>query len=76
MPFITGFIEQLDQGITELASGRKLSKLQKFWLSLCLILILLSNKICWAEFQHTGLGGYKLSALSWMFKHGKIFWLH
>jgi len=74
LPFIAEFIEQLDQGIFELAPGRKLSKLQKFWLSFCLTGILLSSKICWAEFHRLGLAGYKLSALSWMFRHSKIAW--
>ena len=74
LPFISEFIEQLDQGIRECAPNRKLSKGQRWWLSFCLMGILLSGQVCWAEFERIGLGGYGLSALSWMFRHSKIPW--
>ena len=74
LPFISEFIEQLDQGIGECAPNRKLSKGQRWWLSFCLMGILLSGQVCWAEFERIGLGGYGLSALSWMFRHSKIPW--
>ena len=32
------------------------------------------NSINWASFERAGFGGYKKAALSWMFRHGKIFW--
>ena len=34
------------------------------------------NSINWASFERAGFGGYKKAALSWMFRHGKIFWDH
>ena len=43
LPFIKGFIDQLDQGIRDYAPRRKLSKAQRWWLSFCLMGILLSN---------------------------------
>jgi hypothetical protein len=36
--------------------------------------ILLTNTVCWSAFERAGLGGYRLSALSWMFRHTKIVW--
>ena len=36
--------------------------------------IVLSNRMCFAEFERIGLGGYKLAALSWMFRHSKLSW--
>lgn len=74
LAFITEFVEQLDQGIRECAANRKLSTIQRYWLSFCLTGILLSNQVCWAGFERVGLGGYKQAALSWMFRHSKILW--
>ena len=74
LPFISEFIEQLDQGIRECAPNRKLSKGQRWWLSFCLMGILLSGQVCWTEFERVGLGGYGLAALSWMFRHSKLPW--
>ena len=73
-PFVRKFIDALDRGIQEMQPSRKLSKLQCWWLSFCLSRILLSNKLCWAEFERIGLGGYKQAALSWMFRHSKLPW--
>jgi hypothetical protein len=36
--------------------------------------LLLTNTVCWSAFERAGLGGYRLSALSWMFRHTKIVW--
>jgi hypothetical protein len=74
LAFITEFVEQLDQGIRECAPNRKLSAIQRYWLSFCLTGILLANQVCWAGFERVGLGGYKQAALSWMFRHSKILW--
>ena len=32
------------------------------------------NTINWTSFERAGFGSYKKAALSWMFRHGKIFW--
>ena len=74
LPFISEFIEQLNQGLQERSPKRKLSKAQKWWLSFCLMGIMLSNRMCFAEFERIGLGGYRLAALSWMFRHSKLLW--
>jgi hypothetical protein len=34
------------------------------------------NSINWSSFERAGFGSYKQGALSWMFRHGKIFWEH
>lgn len=74
LPFISEFVENLNQSMQEINPKYKLSKAQRLWLNFCLMGILLSNKICWTRFEQIGLGGYKLSALSWMFRHSKILW--
>lgn len=74
LPFISEFVNELAQGIQEFNPNRKLSKIQRWWLSFCLTGILLSGTVCWAAFERIGLGGYKQAALSWMFRHSKLPW--
>jgi len=74
LPFINEFIEQLDQGLRETAPHRQLSKAQRHWLSFCLMGILMANQVCWAAFERVGLRGYSQAALSWMFRHSKLWW--
>jgi hypothetical protein len=49
-----------------------LTKSQRHWLSFCLMGIFLTNSVCWARFERIGLGGYAVSALSWMFRRAKL----
>jgi hypothetical protein len=74
LSFIREFVEELDRGIRQCAPNRKLSIAQRYWLSFCLMGILLSNQVCWAAFARVGLGGYSQAALSWMFRHSKLLW--
>ena len=74
LSFIREFVEELDRGIRQCAPNRKLSTVQRYWLSFCLMGILLSNQVCWAAFARVGLGGYSQAALSWMFRHSKLLW--
>ncbi len=36
--------------------------------------MLLTNSVCWAKFKRACLGGYKIAALSWMFREAKEAW--
>ncbi|MFO1432683.1 MAG: transposase [Candidatus Competibacteraceae bacterium] len=74
LSFIREFVEELDRGIRACTPNRKLSTVQRCWLSFCLMGILLSNQVCWAAFERVGLGGYSQAALSWMFRHSKLLW--
>ncbi len=74
LSFISEFVEELDRGIRQCAPNRKLSTVQRSWLSFCLMGILLSNQVCWAAFARVGLSGYSQAALSWLFRHGKLLW--
>ena len=49
-----------------------LTSTQQRWLSFCLMSILLTNSVCWTRFEQISLGGYKFSALSWMFRNAKF----
>jgi hypothetical protein len=74
LPFINLFVDELDQQLQSSAPEHRLSKTQKYWLSFCIMGILLANQVSWAAFERLSLGSYTLSALSWMFKHSKIPW--
>ncbi|MGB5631860.1 MAG: transposase, partial [Waterburya sp.] len=51
-----------------------LTRLQRYWLGFCLMGIILTNSVCWARFERVSLGGYKIGALSWMFRKAKLPW--
>jgi hypothetical protein len=74
LPFVTTFIEALDETLEEAKPGWGLSRIQKAWLSFCILAILVTNSVCWAKFARASLGSYSLAALSWMFCHAKIPW--
>ena len=74
LPFINSYIEDLSQTLASCNSGKGLSSSQRDWLSFCLMGILITNKVCWAEFERASLGTYKESAQSWMFCHSPLDW--
>jgi DDE superfamily endonuclease len=76
LPFVSAFVEAIDEAIGQHHPGQRMSALQRAWLSFCLTAILITNSICWARFERASLGTYSLAALSWMFRHGKIPWAH
>ena len=74
LPFVEGFISELDNGLREDNPDMGLSRKQRYWLVFCLMGILLTNSLCWARFERISLGQYKVGALSWMFRQAKIPW--
>ena len=76
LPFVSAFVEAIDEAIGEHSPGQGMSALQRAWLSFCLTAILVTNSICWARFERASLGTYSLAALSWMFRHAKMPWEH
>ena len=67
------FVEMIDDAVRK-HTGKSvgLTRWQRRWLSFCLMAILLTNSVCWARFERISLGGYKISALSWMFRQSKL----
>ncbi len=45
---------------------------QSYWIGFCLTGLLLSNEINWSQYSRLSFGYYKISALSWMFRHSKV----
>lgn len=74
LPFVQEFVAELHEALEKYQPGAGLSRLQRYWLSFCLMGILVSNSVCWARFERASLGHYSLAALSWMFRHSKIPW--
>ena len=74
LPFVQEFVAELHEALEKYQPGAGLSRLQRSWLSFCLMGILVSNAVCWAQFERASLGHYSLAALSWMFRKAKIPW--
>ena len=72
--FIKTFVTDLDAALGKLKLNAKLTQLQRIWLGFCLTGMLLTNSVCWAKFERASLGGYKIAALSWMFREAKVAW--
>lgn len=73
-PFVSAFVEAVDEAIRAQSPGHGLSAIQRAWLAFCVTAVLVTNSICWARFERASLGTYSLAALSWMFRHSKIPW--
>ena len=74
LPFVSAFIEVIDEAIRAHHPRHGLSAIQRAWLAFCLTAILVTNSVCWARFARASLGTYSLAALSWMFRQSKIPW--
>jgi len=72
--FIKQYIEELNISLEQYQPGAGLTFTQKTWLIFCLTGILMVNAVCQAKFERASLGEYKIAALSWMFRNGKILW--
>ena len=75
LPFVNEFLDALDTALKvhkPLTPG--LSRTQRSWLGFCVMGILITNTVCWAQFERASLGQYAVGALSWMFRHAKIPW--
>jgi len=64
LPFVTTFIEELNQGIKEYNPDQRLSRTQKAWIGFCIMAILMTNTVCWAKFERASIGKYSLAAIS------------
>jgi hypothetical protein len=70
--FVTSYIDDLSSKLCTHDASYRLSTRQRYWLVFCLTGLLLSNEINWSCYSRLSFGYYKISALSWMFRHSKI----
>jgi len=75
-PFINEYIESINDLIKTEKPGKALSKKQRFYLALCIMGILITNKVCWTTFSKTFIGKVSIAGLSWMFRHSKFPWTY
>ena len=74
LPFVTFFIDELNRAIKEYNPDKSLTRIQKGWLSFCIMAIFMTNTVCWAKFERVSIGTYSLTAISWIFRRSAIPW--
>ncbi len=74
LPFISDYINSVNESIKAIDPNKKLSKLQCCWLSFVILGTLVTNSFCWAKFERFSVGEYKIRQISWMFRRAKIAW--
>jgi len=62
LPFVQACVAELHEALETYQPGAGLSRLQRYWLSGCLMGILVSNAVCWAQFERASLGHDSLAA--------------
>jgi hypothetical protein len=70
--FISTYIADITAAIKKNDSEYSLTKRQIYWLSFCLMGILLTNELNWSKYSRMSMQAYKIGALSWMFRYSKI----
>jgi len=75
-PFVSAFIDAVDEAIRQEHPNHGMSAMQRAWLAFCVTATLITHSICWARFERASLGSYSMAALSWMFRHSKMPWDH
>ena len=73
-PFVSAFVEAVDDAMRAHHPSHAMSATQRAWLAFCITAVLVTNSMCWARFERASLGTYALAALSWMFRHSKMPW--
>ncbi|ARB93883.1 hypothetical protein [Legionella longbeachae] len=74
LDFAKEFIKSLNQGIKKERPGRRMPRHQQWWLAFCITAVVLTNSICWAQFERVSLGRLTLRSISWMFRRSKFLW--
>ena len=76
LDFAKEFIKSINQCIETENPGKKMSRHQQWWLAFCITAVVLTNSVCWAQFERISLGKLTLVSISWMFRRSKILWEH
>jgi hypothetical protein len=74
LDFAKEFIKSVNQCIEIESPGKKLSRYQQWWLAFCITAVVLTNSVCWAQFERISLGTLTLASISWMFRRSKLRW--
>lgn len=74
LDFAKEFIQSVNQCIETESPGKKMSRHQQWWLAFCITAVVLTNSVCWAQFERISLGKLTLASISWMFRRSKLRW--
>lgn len=74
LPFIKDYMKELNTAIKAHFPEKSLSRIQQYWLSFCIMAIIVTNSVCWARFQRASVGRHSIGALAWMFRKSRIPW--
>ena len=74
LDFAKEFIESINKCIETETPGKRINRHQRWWLSFCITAIVLTNSVCWAQFERISLGRLTLASISWMFRSSKLLW--
>jgi hypothetical protein len=56
LPFIRDYIDELNGAINKRCPGQNLTRIQRKWLSFCVMSIIITNSVCWTRFEKAGIG--------------------
>src|SRR4029450_6373409 len=73
-PFVSAFIDAVDDAIRAYQPHHGMSARQRAWLAFCVTAVVGRPPLLGAGFARASLGTYSLAALSWMFRHSKSPW--
>lgn len=74
LDFAKEFIKSVNKCIEEEKPGSRMSRHQVWWLAFCITCVVLTNSVCWAQFERISLGRLTLRSISWMYRRSKILW--
>jgi hypothetical protein len=63
LPFIKDYVREMNTAIKAHCPEKNLSRIQQYWLSFCIMAIMVTNSVCWARFQKASIGQYRIGAL-------------
>lgn len=72
--FIKNYVEKLNDAIKTYCPEKGLTRIQRHWLSFCVTAIIVTNSVCWSQFEKVGIGRYRIGSLSWIFRKSSIPW--
>lgn len=76
LPCVNVFIENLNESLRAEFPEAGLTCIQRAWLVVVLMGIVVTDKLCWAVFERRGLNQFTQDQLRWMFTHTKLAWSH
>lgn len=68
------FVDQINLSLGQLKPNGALTRTQTIWLSMVLVGIIMTERLCWALFERRGFKTVGEEGFRWMFYRAKIQW--